>query len=287
MLNKLHKKESDEKPAMTADEIREFREKERMDSVCPDQSSSKEAIYTALNYIVAFAAGAVILVAMYYESMLISYLRSFILPHLSMIDDSAGFLADMLTAILNLILFTVIAVAFGFALDINYSGHGRPDEVWKKYIKFILPAAFGSCFIYVVMRHLIAGGSFGVSGTVLSRCLYYFNMIAVTPAANILLYLVLPSAVIRMLLTVVSDTKERAELPLTVVSTLIMALSLLGITFNHIETYGLAITFFTLIQSAACSLLYHRTNVIRYTILLYSGVSALYLLLAALMNSVL
>ena len=110
-------------------------------------------------------------------------------------------------------------------------------------------------------------------------------MIAVVPASNVLLYLVLPSAVIRMLLTLVSDTKERAELPLTIVCAVVMAFAMLGITPNHIENYGASIFFFTLIQSAPCSLLYHRTNIIRCTILLYAGVSALYLALAALMNS--
>ena len=109
-------------------------------------------------------------------------------------------------------------------------------------------------------------------------------MIALVPAANVLLFLVLPSAIIRMLLTVVSDTKERAELPLTIVSAFVMTVAMLGITPNHIENYGAAIFLFALVQSAACSLLYHKTNVIRFTILMYSGVSALYLALAFLMN---
>ena len=269
---------------MNAVEIRELREQERMDPVYMEQPASKKALYTAINYIVALAAGAVILVALYYEDMLVSHIRPTVVLYLWMIDDSAGFLGDTVNALLNMLIFALIAVFFGFALDINYSAHGRPKEAWGEYIKYILPAAFGSCFLYAVIRHFIAGGSFNVPGSILSKCLYYFCIIAIVPAANVLMYLVLPAAIIRMLLVVVSDTKKRAELPATIASALVMTFAQLGVTPNHIQLYGAGIFIFTLIQSAACSFLYHRINVIRYTILLYSGVSALYLLLAALLN---
>ncbi len=276
---------SGEKQGMDAEEVRAFREQERMDSVYLDRPSHKKALYTALNYCTAALTGAVILVALYYGSLLTGYLFSAILPYFDFVDDSAGFLADLVTAVLHLLLFGIIAILFGFALDINYKGHGRPKEVWGKDVKYILPAAFGSCVLYVVIHHFTSGGSFTVSGSLLSQILYYFTAIAVVPAANILLYLVLPSAVIRMLLTVISDTKERTELPLIIAGTLIMTFAMLGITPRHIDNFGAAIFVFTLIQSAACSLLYHRTNVIRYTVLLYAGVSGLYLALAALLNN--
>ena len=281
---KKNGKNSEEKKAMNAVEIREPREQERMDSVYMEQPASKKALYTAINYIVALAAGAVILVALYYEDMLVSHIRPTVVLYLWMIDDSAGFLGDTVNALLNMLIFALIAVFFGFALDINYSAHGRPKEAWGEYIKYILPAAFGSCFLYAVIRHFIAGGSFNVPGSILSKCLYYFCIIAIVPAANVLMYLVLPAAINRMLLVVVSDTKKRAELPATIASALVMTFAQLGVTPNHIQLYGAGIFIFTLIQSAACSFLYHRINVIRYTILLYSGVSALYLLLAALLN---
>ena len=281
---KKNGKNSEEKKAMNAVEIRELREQERMDSVYMEQPASKKALYTAINYIVALAAGAVILVALYYEDMLVSHIRPTVVLYLWMIDDSAGFLGDTVNALLNMLIFALIAVFFGFALDINYSAHGRPKEAWGEYIKYILPAAFGSCFLYAVIRHFIAGGSFNVPGSILSKCLYYFCIIAIVQAANVLMYLVLPAAINRMLLVVVSDTKKRAELPATIASALVMTFAQLGVTPNHIQLYGAGIFIFTLIQSAACSFLYHRINVIRYTILLYSGVSALYLLLAALLN---
>lgn len=281
---KKNGKNSEEKKAMNAVEIREPREQERMDSVYMEQPASKKALHTAINYIVALAAGAVILVALYYEDMLVSHIRPTVVLYLWMIDDSAGFLGDTVNALLNMLIFALIAVFFGFALDINYSAHGRPKEAWGEYIKYILPAAFGSCFLYAVIRHFIAGGSFNVPGSILSKCLYYFCIIAIVPAANVLMYLVLPAAIIRMLLVVVSDTKKRAELPATIASALVMTFAQLGVTPNHIQLYGAGIFIFTLIQSAACSFLYHRINVIRYTILLYSGVSALYLLLAGLLN---
>ena len=263
----------------------QLREQERLESVFPEQSAFHKILYTSANYTTAALTGAAILFALYFANLMIYYLRSEIMPFLDAVDDSAGFLADAVTGILNILVFAVIAVLFGFALDINYSGHGRPKQIWGKYVKCILPAAFGSCFLYVVIRHFAVGSSFRVTGSILSQILYYITMIAVVPASNVLLYLVLPSAVIRMLMTLVSDTKERAELPLTIVCAVVMAFAMLGITPNHIENYGASIFFFTLIQSASCSLLYHRTNIIRCTILLYAGVSALYLALAALMNS--
>ena len=258
-------KNSSEAQGLSAGEIRELREKERIDSVYLEPPATKKAVFTTVNFIVAFVCGAVILVALYYAAFLTGYLRSLLMPSLYAVDDSSGFLTD---------------------LNINYSGHGRPKEAWGRYIKFILPAAFGSCLVYAVIHHLTAGGSFRVSGSILSQIFYYVTEIAVVPAANILLFLVLPSAVIQMLLTVVSDTKERTELPLIIATTLIMTAGLLGITPNHIELYGNGIFAFTLMQSAACSLLYHRTNVIRAPILLYAGVSAFYLALAALLNSI-
>ncbi len=279
-------KNSIEAQGLSAGEIRELREKERIDSVYLEPPATKKAVFTTVNFIVAFVCGAVILVALYYAAFLTGYLRSLLMPSLYAVDDSSGFLTDFVTGVLNILLFAVIAVLFDFVLNINYSGHGRPKEAWGRYIKFILPAAFGSCLVYAVIHHLTAGGSFRVSGSILSQIFYYVTEIAVVPAANILLFLVLPSAVIQMLLTVVSDTKERTELPLIIATTLIMTAGLLGITPNHIELYGNGIFAFTLMQSAACSLLYHRTNVIRAPILLYAGVSAFYLALAALLNSI-
>ena len=72
---KKNGKNSEEKKAMNAVEIRELREQERMDSVYMEQPASKKALHTAINYIVALAAGAVILVALYYEDMLVSHIR--------------------------------------------------------------------------------------------------------------------------------------------------------------------------------------------------------------------
>ena len=275
---------SDEIPGMTAEQIRELREQERMDSVCFEPPASKKALFVALNYAVSIAAGALMLFAFYYVNILIGFLRSEIQPSLYAVDNSAGFLTDLITGILNTVLFGVIAVLFGFALDINYSGRGRPREVWGSSLKFILPAAFGSCLVYSLISNLADGSVFSLSGSILSKCLYYLTMIVVVPSANVLLYLVLPSAVMRILLTLVSDTKENTELPLTVTSAAVMAIAMLGITPGNIENFGLTVALFTLLQSALCSILYHRTNVIRYTILMHSGVSALYLALAALID---
>ncbi len=279
-------KKTTETPGMNAEEIRALREQERIDSVCSEPPSSRKALYPAVNYLTVLAAAAVILTGLYYAGMLTGTIRSLIQPYLGMVDDSSGFLTDMLTALLNLLLFTVIAVLFGFALAINFARHGRPREVWGSQVKYIVPAAFLSCLVYAAFRFLSGGGAFAVSGSVLSRCLYYVNMIVIVPAANVLLFLVLPSAVIRMLLTVVSDTKERTELPQIIVCALIMALGLIGVNPAHITLFGFPAFLFALVLSALCSFLYHRTNVIWCTVLLYAGVSGLYLLAAALLSQI-
>ena len=225
-----------------------------------------------------------ILTLLYYAGLLIGNIRYEAVGYLGMIDDSAGFLSDTVTALLHILLFIIIAVLLGIALNINYSVHGRPNEVLGKYKKFILLASFGSCAAYVLIHHLAVGRSFSLSGSLLSKSLYYVSMLTVVPVANILLYLVLPLALIRMLLTLVSETKQKAELPLIIAGTVIMTLGLLGINPANIENFGLEITLFTLVQSAACSLLYLKTNVIWSTVLLYSGVSGLYFILTALLN---
>ena len=270
---------------MTAEEIRGLREQERIDSVYIEPPASKKAWYFTFNCLAASATAIVILIGLYYAGKLTGYVRSLIQPYLWMVDDSSGFLTDMIAGCLNIALFAAIAVFFGFALDINFARNGRPREVWGGQIKFILPAALLSCAGYALLRFFSSGGAFTVGGSILSRCLYYFNMLTIVPAANTMLFLVLPSAIIRMVLTLVSDTKERMEIPMIVASAVIMTLGLLGVNPANIALSGYSTAAFALIVSALCSVLYHRTNVIWGTVLMYSGVSGLYLATAALLNS--
>lgn len=199
-----------------------------------------------------------------------------------MIDDSSGFLSAAVTGILHLAFFFLIAVLFGFALDINYARSGRPREVWGGQIGWILSAAFGSGVVYAVFRFITRHSAFTVGGSLLSRVLYDICMLTVVPAANVLLFLVLPSAILRMALTVSSDTRERAELPLIIASALVMTFALMGCSPVYIEYYGFPAVLFPLALCSALSVLYHRTNTIWPAILTYSGVSGLYLLLSAL-----
>ena len=144
-------------------------EQKRLDLVYSEEPVSKNLFYNIVTYFSAFAAGAVILTGLYYEDRLVSMLRSFILPYLSIIDDSSGFLSDMVTSVINLLFFLIIAILFGFALDMNYSVHGRPKEIWAKYIKYILPAAFASCLLYIAVHHLATGKTFHLTGSPLSQ----------------------------------------------------------------------------------------------------------------------
>lgn len=280
-------KQATEKPGMTAGEIRELREKERMDSVYYEPPASKKAGLILLLYAAALAVGIGILVGLYYGNILLSWLKGLVSPYLELADNSSGFLDPLMTGVLQLLLFAAVAFLFGFALHINYSPslrNGRPKEIWGKPVSIAVPAAFAGCAVYVVCRHLAYGSSFLAAGSVLSKVLYYVTMLAVVPAANILLFLVLPSALLRIVLTLLSDTSEKIELPLILMTTIIMSLALLGITPRNLENFGLPILLFTLLQSAVCSVVYHKTNVILYTVLVYSGVSGLYFALAALLN---
>ncbi len=284
IMLKKRKSTHDSTSAITEEELLRLQEKERLDSVFPEAPASKKALTNVWIYLITAGSSCVILTLLYYAGLLIGNIRYEAVGYLGMIDDSAGFLSDTVTALLHILLFIIIAVLLGIALNINYSVHGRPNEVLGKYKKFILLASFGSCAAYVLIHHLAVGRSFSLSGSLLSKSLYYVSMLTVVPVANILLYLVLPLALIRMLLTLVSETKQKAELPLIIAGTVIMTLGLLGINPANIENFGLEITLFTLVQSAACSLLYLKTNVIWSTVLLYSGVSGLYFILTALLN---
>lgn len=275
-------KKAKEKPGMTAEEIRALREKERMDSVYIETPRSKKALYYALTYITAVVAAIAATVGLYYLGILVSRVRSEALPYLWMADNSSGFLADAVTAVINLLLFTVIAISLGFALDINYANTGRPREVWGKQLKYILALAFGGCVAYFVWHRITSGCAFTLTGSLLSNIMYYVSMLTIVPLANVLLYLVLPSAVIRMLLILASDTKEKTEPPLIIACTLIMTFGMMGMSPANIDNLGSASAAVTLAECAACSILYHRTNVVWTTALLLSGANALYYVLSAL-----
>ena len=111
MLNKKGKK-SEEKAAMFADEIRELRELERLDSVYTEQSRSVRTHDMLIISLITMALGALILTGLYFAEKYLGNLRNTALFYLWMIDDSAGFMTDTVTAVIHLLLFTLFLLYY-------------------------------------------------------------------------------------------------------------------------------------------------------------------------------
>lgn len=279
-------KAEQKKQGMTAEQIRAMREEERIASVLPEKTRSQKNLEWLFIWLATVVTTAVVIVVLHYLEQLMGILCSMVLPYLWMVDNSSGFLAELVTKVMELGVVVLVIIGFDFALDINFASTGRPSEVWRKQVKYCLLAAFGSDLLFVVMSRILTGGDVGVRGSLLSRILYYVTKIGVLPLANVMLYLVIPSAVVRMILIFVSDTKEKTELPLTVAATVTLTLGMIGVSASGILGAGFAVLVYVLIQSAAYSVLYHRTNVIWPPVVLYAFVTALYYPVAALLHAI-
>ncbi len=273
-----------EKLSMNEEELRAKLEEERINSVFPDQSPSSKVINNVLVLLTSLVTAALILVGLFYLNRLTSFMNSYALPYLWMIDDSSGFMAELLHCVIRLLFVLAICVLFGFALEINYSAKSRPKDVWQKHVKWCLIAAFGSDVLLMLISRIFEGRSAAVSGSVFSQTMYYITKLAVVPFTNIMLYLVIPSAIIKIVITLVSDSDKKVELPLTVLTTVTLTLGMLGMSWDGIRNAGFLLSVYALIQSASYSVVYHRTNTIWRPVLLYIGVTALYYPLSYLLN---
>lgn len=282
-MSKQDKKQK-EKQAMNAEEIRALREEERINSVFPEQSQSGKLLNNLLVLFAALFTATLVFVGLFYLNRLTSFMNSYALPYLWMIDDSSGFMTELLHCAIRLLFVLVICVLFGFALDINYSSKGRPKEVWGKYVKWCVLAAFGSDVLLMLISRFFGGRSAGVSGSLFSQVMYYITKLAVVPFTNIMLYLVIPSAIIKIVVTLVSNSDKKVELPLTVITTITLTLGMLGMSWDGVRNAGLLLAVYALVQSASYSVVYHRTNTIWRPTLLYMGVTALYYPLSYLLN---
>ena len=167
--------------------------------------------------------------------------------------------------------------------NINYSSKGRDKLCWTNIVKYSVWAAFGVDILYLVLSRIF-GSPFALpGGGIFSQVMYFLTKLFVVPFANVMLYLVLPSAIIKMILTLVSETREKTELPLTVVCSITMILGMLGISWSGLRTAGFLIVLYAIVQGVACSIVYHRTDTIWRPVLLYSGVTAVYYVLAFLL----
>lgn len=270
------KKQEPEKKAMTADEIHAMREEERVNSVYPEDTAVKKNVKIAVKYIVMAITTAIILVGLFAFSSLTSYLCANGIQYFSLIDDSSGFLSEAMTKVLQLALVLVITVLFGFFIKVNFSWKGRPASTWGKYVKICLIAAFAADVLFLLKSRILGEPQLIVSGTIFSQTLYYLTKICLVPCANILLFLVLPSAVIKNVLVLITDNRTQAEIPLIVATTVILTLGQLGMSWEGISGAGIAIAIYALIQSAVCSVIYHRTEIVWFPVLVYAGVTVLY-----------
>lgn len=275
-----------EKKGMTAEEIRAMREEERINSVFPEERRAPIVLRRLLEITVSVVTAAALVAGLFYLNRLTAFLNAYALPYLWMIGDSSGYLAELLHSVIRLLVVALVCCLFGFALEINFSKGTRPKEVWQKPARICLWVAFGSDVLYALGSRLLVGRPEAVTGSVFSQIMYYFTKIAVVPAANVLLFLVLPSAIMKILVTLASESHKRIELPLILTSTVTLTLGMLGMTWSGVKNAGWLLVGYALLQSAACSVLYHRTNNVRRVILLYAAVTALYYPLAWLLRLV-
>ena len=282
-MSKRDKKQK-EKQAMNTEEIRALREEERINSVFPEQSQSGKLINNLLVLLASLLTAAVVIVGLFYLNRLTSFMNAYALPYLWMIDDSSGFMTELLHCAIRLLFVLVICVLFGFALDINFSSVGRPKEVWQKHVNWCMLTAFGSDVLLMLISRIFGGRAAGVSGSLFSQVMYYITKLAVVPFTNIMLYLVIPSAIIKIVVTLVSNSDKKVELPLTVLTTVTLTLGMLGMSWEGVRGAGWLLSVYALIQSASYSVVYHRTNTIWKPTLLYMGVTALYYPLSYLLN---
>lgn len=270
------KKQEPEKEAMNAEEIRALREEERVNSIYPDETNVGRQVKITVRYLVVAIATAVILVGLFAFSSLTSYLWRNYAQYLSIVDNSSGFLTEAVTKVLQLALVLVIIVLFGFFIKINFSWKGRPANLWGKYVPICVAVAFAVDVLFLLKSRIFGESQLIVGGTAISQILYYFTKLCLVPCANILLFLVIPSAIIKNILVLITDNKSQAEIPLIFATTIILTLGQLGMSWQGISSAGFAIVFYALIQSVAYSVIYHRTEVVWFPVLVYVGVTVLY-----------
>ena len=280
---KKNKNQEPEKQAMTSQDIRAMREDELLDSVYREKTVKEKNVETGVVWAATVVSAVVVIVALYYFGLLNSAIGSLVLPYLWMIENGSGFLAEFFSKIIELSLVLFITVSFGFALNINYSSKGRDKICWTNIVKYSVWAAFGIDVIYLVLSRIFGSPFAMPGGGIFSQVMYFLTKLLVVPFANVMLYLVLPSAIIKMILTLISETREKTELPLTVVCSVTMILGMLGMSWSGLRTAGIPIILYAIVQGVAYSIVYHRTDTIWRPVLLYSGVTAVYYVLAFLL----
>lgn len=277
-------KKSKEKEAMTAEEIRKIREQERIDSIYPDESPINGNVKIVLKY-AAFAVIAVVLFVLFFMlSGFLSSVSDTAVGYLSVIDDSSGFLSEFVHKLLNLTAAFIVTSMLGFSLKkIKGEKNRRNISDDAKWIGICAAVALGADVLFLLISRVTGEPQLIVSGSGFSQIMYYLTKVALVPASNILFYVVLPSMILETVSSLFFDSRAEICIPLMIFSTIMLAAGQLGMSWTGISNAGFMITLYALIQSAACSVLYHRTQRMWMPILLYALVTALYYPLSGLL----
>lgn len=278
------KKFKEREEAMTADEIRQMREQERINSVYPNESPEKEKIKIIMKYAAVAAAAAVLFVLFFLLSGFLSSVSAILTGYLSVIDDSSGFLFEFVSKLVYLAAAAIVTSLLGFSMKkINGEKNRRNIEEDLKWIGVCAAVALGADVLFLLISRITGDPQLIVSGSVLSQILYYLTKIMLVPLSNIIFYVVLPSMILEFVSSLFFDSRAEIRIPLMIFSTVMLAAGQLGMSWAGISGAGFMITLYALIQSGVCSVLYHRTQRIWLPTLIYALVTALYYPLSGLM----
>lgn len=282
-MPKKHNKQ-DEKKAMTAAQIRTMREEEMLDSVYREKTAREKHAETAFIWIAAILCTALLMTALHYYHVLVGKASAFVLPYLWMIPDHSGFLGDFLSKLMELITAILLIILFDFALNINFSTRTRPEEKWKKPVRIVGLVAFGTVIFYAVIARFFHTGFVPPSGSIFSQVMYYLTHLLLVPVTDVLLYLVIPSATVRMILLLIAESREKTELPQLLAGWCIMTFGLLGLSWNAVVMAGAWVIVYAVMQAGACSILYHRTDTVWRPIMLCFGLTGTYYIVSWLLS---
>lgn len=282
----MSSKKHEEKKAMTAEEIRAMREQERLDSVYPEPTPVRNGPRKVIPWLAVLVLTVVLLAAgMLIYDWLISALV-YLDGYLAGVDFDSGLLTESVIVLLRSGIVLVVAMAVGRLLKIDMSSKCAPFAEWGKSLKTWLLVALAADALFLLGSWLAGKSVELTSSPGMYPIVYYILKIFFVPLENIILFVAIPSQIIGHVAPFIFDSKKESELPLMISSTVILAAAQLGMTWSGIAGADIVIIVYGLIQSAACSVLYHRSGNVWVPTAVYSGVTVLYYLMSWLLSIV-
>lgn len=276
----------EEKKGMSADEIRAMREQERLDSVYPEPTAVHSGGRRIMPWLVVLGLTAVLLAAgmLLYDWLMkgLLYLDGF----LSGVDFDRGLLTESVFALLRSGVVLALALIIGHFLKIDMDGKCAPFAEWGKSLRTWLIVALAADVLFLLGSWL-SGESIELTTTPgMYPIVYYIIKIFFVPLENVVLFAAVPSQIIGHIAPFVFDSKKKSELPLMISSTVILAVAQLGMSWEGIVGADIVIIAYALIQSAVCSVLYHRSGNVWVPTAVYSAVTVLYYLMSWLLSMI-